>query len=66
MVDNEILEEVWRSRDVFAKSHRYNLDCMVGGLRQMERQSPNQLVDRSGESAEKTPHRKRQRSKRGV
>jgi len=64
MVENEILKEVWRNRDAFAKRHRYNLDAMVEELRQMERQSPNKLVDRSGESVKKSRHRKRQRSKR--
>ncbi len=64
MVENEILKEVWRSRDAFAKRHKYNLDAMVEELRQMERQSRNKMVDRSGESAKKTRRRKRQRSGR--
>lgn len=63
MVENEILREVWRNRDAFAKRHRYNLDAMVEELRQMERQSPNKLVDRSAKS-KKTRRRKRQRSDR--
>lgn len=63
MVENEILREVWRNRDAFAKRHRYNLDAMVEELRQMERQSPNKLVDRSAKS-KKTRQRKRQRSDR--
>ena len=63
MVENEILKEVWRNRDAFAKRHRYNLDAMVEELRQLERQSPNKLVDRSGK-ARKTQQRKRQRSNR--
>ena len=44
MEENEILREVWRNRDAFAKRHHYNLDAMVEELRQMERQSPNKLV----------------------
>lgn len=63
MVEDEILKEVWRNRDAFAKRHRYNLDAMVEELRQMERQSPNKLVDRSAKS-KKTRRRKRQRSDR--
>jgi len=63
-MENEILREVWRNRDAFAKRHRYNLDAMVEELRQMERQSPNKLVDRSGETAKKVRHRKRQRAER--
>lgn len=64
MVEDEILREVWRNRDAFAKRHHYDLDAMVEELRRMERQSPNKLVDRSGESAKKTRRRRRQRSKR--
>ena len=64
MIEDEILKEVWRNRDAFAKRHGYNLDAMVEELRQMERQSRNKLVDRSGEPAKKTRRRKRQRSDR--
>ncbi len=64
MIEDEILKEVWRNRDAFAKRHGYNLDAMVEELRQMERQSRNKLVDRSGESAKKMRRRKRQRSGR--
>jgi len=64
MVEDEILREVWRNRDAFAKRHHYDLDAMVEELRRMERRSPNKLVDRSGEPVKKTQRRKRQRSKR--
>jgi hypothetical protein len=64
MVEDEILREIWRNRDAFAKRHGYNLDAMVEELRQMERQSPNKLVDRSEESVKKTRRRRRQRSDR--
>jgi hypothetical protein len=64
MVEDEILREVWRDRDAFAQRHGYNLDAMVEKLRQMERQSSNKLVDRSGESVKKTRRRRRQRSDR--
>jgi len=60
MAENEILREVWRNRDAFAKRHGYDLDAMVEELRQMERQSHNKLVDRSKESVKKTRRRKRQ------
>lgn len=63
MVENEILKEVWRNRDAFAKRHRYDLDAMVEELRQMERRSSNKLVDRSVEVRKPRP-RKRQRSDR--
>jgi hypothetical protein len=63
VVRDEILREVWRARDAFAKRHRYNLDAMVEELRQIERLSPNKLVDRSAESKKRRQH-KRQRSDR--
>lgn len=50
MVEDEILREVWRNRDAFAKRHHYNLDSMVEELRQMERRSSNKLVDRSAKT----------------
>lgn len=62
MIEDEILREVWRARDAFAKRHRYNLDAMVEELRQLERQSPNKLVDLSKQPRKKTHQRKRQRS----
>lgn len=64
MEEDEILKEVWRNRDAFAKRHNYDLDSMVRELRRMERKSPNKLVDRSGESAKKPRPRKRQRADR--
>jgi len=64
MVENEILREVWRNQDAFAKRHRYDLDAMVEEPRQMERRCSNKLVDRSGEAAKKARRRKRQRAER--
>ena len=62
MIEDEILKEVWRVRDAFAKRHRYNLDAMVEELRRLERQSPNKLVDLSKQPRRKTRRRKRQPS----
>ncbi|MEN6336834.1 MAG: hypothetical protein ABFE01_21465 [Phycisphaerales bacterium] len=61
MEENEILKEVWRTRDAFAKRHRYDLDAMVEELRQMERRSPNKLVDRSREIVKKPRQHRRLR-----
>jgi hypothetical protein len=66
MEENEILREIWRTRDEFAKRHNYDLDAMVEELRRMERQFPNKLVDRSGESVKKPRDRNRQRADRQV
>ena len=43
---NEILADVWKNRDEFAKKHDYDLDKMVSVLRDLEQNAPNQVVDR--------------------
>ena len=50
---DEILEEVWRVRDAFAKRHDYNLDAMVAELQEMERHSLNPVVDRGKQEPDK-------------
>ena len=46
MLKNDILEELWHSRDEFAKQHNYNLDEMVAELKKMEKKPFGNLVDR--------------------
>ncbi|MBF0103435.1 MAG: hypothetical protein HQK77_21240 [Desulfobacterales bacterium] len=43
---NEILSEVWRNRDEFAKRHNYDLNAMVFTLQEMERHPLNTIVDK--------------------
>ena len=43
---NEILEEVWRNRDEFARRHNYDLDAIVAELREIEREPGTVVVDR--------------------
>ena len=43
---NEILEEVWRNRDEFARQHNHNIDAMVAALQEMERHPLTRLVNR--------------------
>jgi len=43
---NEILQEVWRNRDAFARRYDYDLDAMVSALQEMERDRPEKVVDR--------------------
>lgn len=43
---NELLEEVWRNRDQFAKKWNYDIDAMVAALQEMERHPHCRLVDR--------------------
>jgi len=57
---NEILEEVWRNRDAFAKRCHYDLGCMMKEIRKVERDPRNPLVH-----AKRTPAGKRARSPRG-
>jgi len=56
MVD-EILEEVWRNRDDFARRHNYDLDAMVAEIKEMERQSWSPLINREKETPNKRRHR---------
>ena len=46
MRKNEILEEVWRNRDEFAKEHHYDISAMVASLQEMEKRSTGKIVDR--------------------
>jgi len=43
---NEILQEVWRNRDEFARENNYDLDAMVAALQDMEKHSLTRIVDR--------------------
>ena len=52
---NEILEEVWRNRDGFAREHNYDIDAMVAALQEMERRSLNEVVDRRTQVPRKAP-----------
>ncbi len=45
---NEIMLEVWRNRDEFARRCNYDLDLMVKTLRRMERDPRNPLVAQKG------------------
>lgn len=52
---NEILEEVWRNRDAFARKYGYDLDAMVSALQEMERDHPDKVVDRRDRTARQRP-----------
>ncbi len=53
MRKNEILEEVWRNRDEFAREHNNDLDAMVAALQEMEKHSLSKVVDRRRKAADK-------------
>jgi hypothetical protein len=51
---NEILQEVWRNRDEFAKEHNYDLDAMVAALQEMEKHPLTRTVDRREQTSSNT------------
>jgi hypothetical protein len=53
---NEILEEVWRNRDDFARKHGYDIDAMVAALQESEQNSLNIVVDRRKQEPNKRMH----------
>jgi hypothetical protein len=50
---NEILLEVWRNRDKFARRCNYDLEVMLQTLRQVERAPWNPLVGKAKKSRAK-------------
>ncbi len=60
---NEILEELWRNRDEFAREHNYDIDAMVATLQEMEKQSPNRIINRRSQNSKKTSDNKQTRDK---
>ena len=57
---NEILEEVWRNRDEFAREHNYDLDAMVAALQEMEKHPLTKVVDRRRKKPDKVTKRRKQ------
>lgn len=49
-MQNEILSEVWRNRDEFAKRYNYDINAMVATLQEMESHPWSVMVDRRKES----------------
>ena len=45
MYKDEIIAEVWRNRDAYARKHNYNLDEIVADLRKREQAHPDRIVD---------------------
>lgn len=59
---NEILQEVWRNRDEFARENNYDLNAMVAALQEMERHPLTRTVDRRKQTPTEStgPKRKKQ------
>ncbi len=45
-MENEILEEVWRNRDEFARKYSCDIDAMVAALQEIERHRHTRIADR--------------------
>jgi len=54
---NEILLEVWRNRDEFARRCSYNLDIMIKKLQQIERNPRYPLASRTRKTLAGRPSR---------
>ena len=48
MYKDEIIAEIWRNRDAYARKHNFDLDAIIADLRKREKSHPERLVDRSG------------------
>ena len=46
MYKDEIIAEVWRNRDAYARAHHNNLDEIVDDLRKRQQAHPERVVDR--------------------
>ena len=46
MYRDDIIAEVWRNRDAYARSHHNNLDEIVADLRKRQQLHPERVVDR--------------------
>lgn len=51
---NEILEELWKSKDEVAQEYSYNIDNLVEGLRKKENGVKVTVVDLTFEGKEQT------------
>jgi hypothetical protein len=55
MVQDEILTEIWRIRDEYAKSFNYDLDAIFSDLKSKERQSGREYVKLSAKKPGAAP-----------
>jgi len=46
MYDDEIIAEVWRSRDEYVRHHDHDLDRIVEDLRRRQEKPHSEIVDR--------------------
>jgi hypothetical protein len=53
---NEIMEEVWRNRDAFAKKYRYDINAMASAIQEMEQHPLNRMVKKARSLPNKRLH----------
>jgi hypothetical protein len=58
VMHNEIMKEVWRARDAFARRHHYDIDAMIEELKNVEQASELPIVDRSKRTLRRRARRK--------
>jgi hypothetical protein len=46
MHKDEIIAEVWRNRDAYARAHHHDLNEIVADLRKREKEHPQRVIDR--------------------
>ena len=46
MYKDDIIAEVWRNRDAYARKHHHDLSEIVADLQKREREHPQRVVDR--------------------
>lgn len=49
MAADEIIKELWRIKDEYAREHGYDLHRIFADFREREKQHPERLVDRRRE-----------------
>ena len=53
-MENEVLEELWKSKDEVAESHGYDIEKLAKALREKQKLESAEIVDLSMESARET------------
>ena len=48
VLKDEIIAEVWRNRDAYARAHHNSIDEMIADLRRRQQAHPERVVDRRG------------------
>jgi hypothetical protein len=59
---NEIMEEVWRNRDAFAKKYRYDINAMASAIKEMEQHPLNRMAKKARSMPNKRLHLNRDKS----